>query len=413
MNILALNCGSSSLKYRLIAMPREAELAAGEAQRIGPKTAEPARIVYRRDAGTDTHVVPMASHAEAFDQVMALLAKDAALIPDAIGHRVVHGGDRFSRPAVIDGDAMKDLVAVQGLAPLHNPPATALIKACQSRYPRLPQVAVFDTAYHSTIPERARTYTLPKSLRDGLGLRKYGFHGISHQYVVGEAARFLGRPLESFNAVSCHLGSGGASLCAVVNGESVDNTMGYCPLQGLVMSTRCGDLDPAVTLKLMIEAMGSGKAVEAMLNKASGVLGLSGMSGDIRDVFSALSSAKNHSRRLNRAAQVYLWRIRKYLGAYMAAVGRTDAVIFTDTIGETVPLVRWSACVDMEFFGLKIDEARNEAVKEMPADIAADSSDARILVVQTNEELAIARESYGALTSRSKGPAVNSCGGES
>jgi len=404
MNILVLNCGSSSLKYRLISMPDELELAAGEAQRIGPKTAEPARIVHKRDKRESIHVVPMSSHAGAFDEIMKLLAKDAALIPGAVGHRVVHGGALFSRPAVITRQVIEDLESIQGLAPIHNPPATNLIKACQARYPRLPQVAVFDTAFHSTIPEHARTYALPKALRDDLGIRKYGFHGTSHQYVVEEAARRLGRRLDSFNAVSCHLGSGGASLCAVVNGESADNTMGYCPLQGLVMSTRCGDLDPAVTLRLMIEAGGSAEAVEAMLNKSSGVLGLSGMSGDIRDVFSAVSKTKKQSERLNRTAQIYLWRIRKYLGAYLAAVGRTDAIIFTDTIGETVPLVRWSACVDMDFFGVKIDEKRNAEVKGMPADVASDSSDVRILVVQTNEELAIARMSYGALFQRSGSP---------
>ena len=407
MNILVLNCGSSSLKYRLISMPEEVELAAGEAQRIGPKTAEPARIVHKRDKRESIHIVPMGSHAGAFDEIMKLLAKDAASIPDAVGHRVVHGGALFSQPTVITRKVIEDLVSIQGLAPLHNPPATKLIEACQARYPQLPQVAVFDTAFHSTIPEYARTYALPKSLRDDLGIRKYGFHGTSHQYVVEESARWLGRSLDSFNAVSCHLGSGGASLCAVVNGKSVDNTMGYCPLQGLVMSTRCGDLDPAVTLKLMIEAEGSTEAVETMLNKSSGVLGLSGMSGDIRDVLSAVSKTKKQSKRMNRTAQIYLWRIRKYLGAYLAVVGRPDAIIFTDTIGETVPLVRWSVCVDMDFFGVKIDEKRNAEVKGMPADVAADSSDVRILVVQTNEELAIARRSYGALLQRSDSPSKN------
>jgi len=397
VNILVLNCGSSSLKYRLIAMPEEKELAAGEAQRIGPKTAEPSRIVHRQDKRELTITVPMASHAAAFEQIMALLAQNAALAPDAIGHRVVHGGARFSRPTVINREVVGELVAIQGLAPLHNPPATALIKACQARYAQLPQVALFDTSFHATIPDYARTYALPKALRDDMGIRKYGFHGTSHQYVVEEAARWLGRPLERFNAVSCHLGSGGASLCAVLGGKSVDNTMGYSPLQGLVMSTRCGDLDPAVTLKLLIEAAGSTAEVESMLNKSSGVLRLSGISGDIRDVLAAVSKTSKQSQRMNRTAQVYLWRIRKYLGAYLAVVGRTDAIIFTDTIGESVPLVRASVCVDMEFFGLKIDAQRNAAVKGMPADVAADSSRVRILVVQTNEELAIARETYRAL----------------
>jgi len=410
MNILVLNCGSSSLKYRLIAMPEEVELAAGEAQRIGPKTAEPSRIVHRQDTRESIHTVPMASHAVAFEQIMALLAKHTVLTPDAIGHRVVHGGASFSQPTVINREVIGNLMAIQGLAPLHNPPATALIKDCQSRYSKLPQVAMFDTAFHSTIPDYARTYALPKSLRDDMGIRKYGFHGTSHQYVIEEAARWLGRPLDHLNAVSCHLGSGGASLCAVVNGQSVDNTMGYSPLQGLVMSTRCGDLDPAVTLKLLINAAGSTAAVEALLNKSSGVLGLSGMSGDIRDVLSAVPKTTKQSRRMNRTAQVYLWRIRKYLGAYLAVVSRADAIIFTDTIGESVPLVRWSVCVDMEFFGLKIDEKRNATAMSMPADVAADSSNVRILVIQTNEELAIARGTYRTL--RQHAPSLSdSCGG--
>jgi acetate kinase len=398
MNILVFNCGSSSLKYRLIAMPEEKELTGGEAQRVSPKTAEPSRIVYRVDGQQQIRQVEMPDHATAFERIMELLSQDPRLRPDAFGHRMVHGGDRFIEHAIIDEAAMANLEAVKDMAPLHNPPAIALIRACRKLYPRIPEVAVFDTAFHSTIPEYARTYALPKWLTSKLGIRKYGFHGTSHHYVAAEAAKMLGKPLAQLNAVSCHLGSGGASLCAIVGGKSVDNTMGYSPLQGLMMSTRCGDLDPAVTLQLLRRAAGDPDAVEKLLNSGSGILGMSGASSDIRDVLSAARQDGASVTRADVTAQVYLWRIRKYLGAYLAAVGSPDAVIFTDTIGETVHQVRWAVCSNMEVFGLAIDAERNLKLKHLPADIAAPGSRVRILVIQTNEELAIARSTYALLT---------------
>ena len=394
MNVLVLNCGSSSLKYRLISMPAERELAGGEAQRVGPPTAEPARIYHRIDGAERTVEVDMPDHGAAFDEVMKLLAESADLRPDVLGHRLVHGADRFGDAAKIDPEAMESLLAIQDMAPLHNPPATNLIEACRKRYSNLPQVAVFDTAFHSTIAPHARTYPLPAKIRTDLGIRKYGFHGTSHQYVVTEAARMLEKPIEQFNAVSCHLGSGGASLCAVANGRSIDNTMGYSPLQGLIMSTRCGDLDPAVTLRLLCGNQNDPDAVEKMLNKQSGVLGLSGVSADIRDVLSGSSDAEGDRQRLWDTASLYLWRIRKYLGSYLATVGAADAVIFTDTIGETVPAVREALCVDMDWFGIHLDAARNAAPGELPADVSAPDSLVRVLVVQTNEELAIARQTH-------------------
>ncbi|MCD4824641.1 MAG: acetate/propionate family kinase [Phycisphaerae bacterium] len=396
MNILVLNCGSSSLKYRLIAMPGEKELAGGEAQRVGPPTAEPARI-HHRVAGTEQVItVGMPDHAAAFDEVIRLLAESGGLAPDVLGHRLVHGGDRFCGSTIIDDD-MERLHAVKDMAPLHNPPAIGLIEACKRRYPDLPQVAVFDTAFHSTIPSYASTYALPKTVRRDLEIRKYGFHGTSHQYVVAEAAKHLGKPLEQLNAVSCHLGSGGASLCAIVRGRSVDNTMGYSPLQGLVMSTRCGDLDPAVTLQLLHDHVTDIDAVEKVLNQKSGILSLSGTSADIRDVFAGMSVGGKDQERLREIASLYLWRIRKYLGAYLATVGKPDAVIFTDTIGETMPAVRYALCADMWWFGLQLDPQRNTSPGKLPADISADNSPVRILVIQTNEELAIARQTYDLL----------------
>jgi len=398
MNILVFNCGSSSLKYRVIAMPSEVQRAGGEAQRVGPPTAEPSRIVYHIGDVNGTHYVEMRDQATAFEQVMALLAKHPELKPDVVAHRMVHGGTRFERYALVNEEVIADLDAVADLAPLHNPPATGLVKACRARYPDLPQIVVFDTAYHSTIPDYARTYAIPRWMTTDMGIRKYGFHGTSHQYVATEAAKFLGRPMSEFNAVSCHLGSGGASLCAIVKGRSVDNTMGYSPLQGLIMSTRCGDLDPALTLRLLAQYNGDCKSVERVLNKESGVLGMSGVSADISDILAGIAQGKGQFPKMDLTAQIYLWRIRKYLGAYMAAVGYADAVIFTDTIGEKVAPVRWAVCADMETFGLSIDPERNRNPSEPPVDVATESSPVRILVVQTNEELAIARDAYSLLS---------------
>jgi acetate kinase len=394
MNVLVLNCGSSSLKYRLIEMPGEKELAGGEAQRVGAPTAEPARIVHNGGGRERTVVVEMRDHTAAFAEVMKILGAEGQPRPDAIAHRIVHGGARFAAATIIDERVVAELEELQDLAPLHNPPATALVKGLRAIYPDLPQVAVFDTAFHATIPYRARTYALPRALSARLGIRKYGFHGTSHRYVAEEAARFLSRPLGKLSAVSCHLGSGGASLAAIVKGRSVDNTMGFSPLQGLVMSTRSGDLDPAVTLGLLARAGGDTRAVEGLLNKRSGVLGMSGASADIRDVFAGQAETSAAAR---ATEQVYLWRLRKYLGAYLAVVGKADCVIFTDTIGETVSEVRQAACAGMEAFGVAIDERRNREARALPADVATDESPVRILVIRTNEELAIARSTYAAL----------------
>lgn len=394
MNVLVFNCGSSSLKYRLISMPSEKELAGGEAQRVGPPTAEPARIVHRYGDQEDIIQVEMKDHREAFQQVMKILSEQHSIQPDAVGHRVVHGGTWFTDPVLVNKKVLADLEETRSLAPLHNPPAMNLIYACEDLYPDLRQVAVFDTAYHSTIPEHARTYAIPERISREFQIRKYGFHGISHQFVIEEAARFLDKPVSRFNGVSCHLGSGGASLCAVKNGKSMDNTMGFSPLQGLVMSTRCGDIDPAIALKLMSFGLGDTKSVEKLFNKKSGVLGLSGESADIRDILAVPSDRGV----LARTRDIYLWRIRKYLGAYLAVVGNADAVIFTDTIGETVPEVREKVLSGMQWFGIRLDHRANQALTGYPTDIATKKSPVRILVIQTNEELAIARKTHETLT---------------
>lgn len=391
MHVLALNCGSSSLKYRLYGFPGGTEAAGGEAVRIGPPTAEPARIIHRCDGNEEIHEIEMPDHSTAFDRVDELLA-ESDLVPEAIGHRMVHGGQEFESHAVVDQKIMPRLRDIQDLAPLHNPPAMNLLDACRRRYPEVPQAVIFDTVFHATIPPHAHTYALPQDLTRELGLRKYGFHGISHQYVTARAAELLEIPVDQFNGVSCHLGSGGASLCAVRHGRSVDNTMGFSPLQGLLMSTRSGDLDPAAVLRLIDHFGTDPDAVEDLLNRQCGVLGLSGLSSDIRDVLGKLDEGHTGDSQLDDAAQAYLWRIRKYLGAYLTAAGEAHAIIFTDTVGEKVPDVRRAVCADMDAFGVRLDPHRNNSPAHLPADVAADNSPVRILVIPTNEELAIATE---------------------
>jgi len=391
MDILVFNCGSSSLKYRLLRMPDGRELAGGEAQRVGPPTAEPAQIVHRHEGRERILRVAMPDHQVAFTQAMALLTADVSVRPGAIGHRFVNGGAQLRKQAVVDQYVLTELERAAPLAPLHNPPALTALKACTAAFPDLPQVVVADTAFHAQAPEAAHTYPVPLPLARRLGLRKFGFHGISHQYVATEAARFLGLASAEFTGVTCHLGSGGASLCAIVNGISVDNTMGYTPLQGLVMSTRSGDLDPGVVLRLLTYAQGDSEAVHARLNERSGILGLSGASADIRDALRLLARAPERPYRAALARDVSLWRLRKYIGAYLALVGRAAALVFTDTLGETEPEVRARACAGLEPFGIDIDPARNAAPGALPIDIATAASPVRVLVIATNEELAIAR----------------------
>jgi acetate kinase len=401
MRIIVFNCGSSSLKYRLIDMPSETELAAGEAERVGPKTALPGCIHHHVGKQKEDLALDMPDHSAAFTAVMKLLERDARLVPEAIGHRMVHGGAIFKGHVIVDETAFHHLEEVQDLAPIHNPPALRLLAACRQLYPKLPETVVFDTAFHSTISPAARTYALPAELARSHGYRKYGFHGTSHQFVAQEAAKFLGIPMSELRAVSCHLGSGGASLCAIVNGKSVDNTMGYSPLQGLVMSTRSGDLDPAIALGMVARAQGDSRAVESMLNRKSGLLGLTGVSADIRDL---VAGDGIQDEVMSRAAQVYLWRIRKYLGAYLVVTERPHCIIFTDTIGEKMPYVRWAVTAGLDKMGVVMDPLKNAEAPPLPVDLAAPRSRVRILAIATNEEVAIARASYALLANTERLP---------
>ena len=411
MNILVLNCGSSSLKYRLISMPAETELAGGEAQRVGPPTAKPSRIIHRVSGQSpQTHVIPMRNHAVAFEKVMKLLARTEEHAPDAVGHRIVHDGGLFRAHVVLDDASIAKLET----RPRHG---------SASQPPRRQS--------GQGLPETVSRAAAGRGVRHGVscddpGLCLHLRHpGLDDSRAWNPQIRIPwhqpsirghgGGPAPAaaagaLNAVSCHLGSGGASLCAIVNGKSVDNTMGYSPLQGLIMSTRCGDLDPAVALRLMALSDGDYQSVEKLLNEKSGVLGLSGKSADIRDALSAPAHQDGHASRAELTAQIYLWRLRKYLGAYLAVVGRPAAIIFTDTVGETVPAVRWAMCANMEDFGVILDTNQNVLKNKLPADIAAPASAVRILVIATNEELSIARSAHSLLVNESvatrKGAAV-------
>ena len=379
-------------------MPSGEELLGGEAQRIGSKTAEPSRIFHHISGREEIFTVKMDGYQEAFGEVMKIIGED--LVPDIFAHRLVQGGTVFRTDAIIERSSFPSLEKIKDLAPLHNPPVVGLIKECDRKYPDTPQAIILDTSFHSTIPEYAYSYLLPQSITDELGIRKYGFHGISHQYVSEEAAKFLNIPPEKFNGVSCHLGSGGASLCAIVDGRSVDNSMGFSPLQGLMMSTRSGDLDPAVILKMIAYSTGDFSKVSNILNKESGVLGMSGTSSDIRDIISKIS----YDERSEITFDVYLWRIKKYLGSYLTVIGRKDAIIFTDTIGESIPAVRELVCANMDFFGMKLDNWKNNSITGYPIDIASPDSKVRILVMKTNEELAIARRAYQLLSAHDTEP---------
>ncbi len=398
INIFVLNCGSSSLKYKMITMPSEKELFGGEVQRIGSSTSLPSQIIHEVNGNEELFIVTIRNYIEAFNEVMKIVENSMNIMPDIIAHRLVKGQPEINGDTFVNKLPLSALDKIKELAPVHNPPVVEIIKSCLSRYPFLPQTVILDTTFHSTIPDYASAYALPKKLCEDLGIKKYGFHGISHKYVSVEAAEYLGIPVESFNAVSCHLGSGGASLCAIRNGISIDNTMGFTPLQGLVMSTRSGNLDPAIILRMVAYSEGNSSKVNNILNKKSGVLGLSGSSSDIRDI---IANAENNSR-AQTTLDVYLWRIKKYLGKYLTLLGRTDSIIFTDTIGETMPFVREQVCKNMEYWGIKMDAIKNKNVKIYPCDISGSKSKMKIIVVKTNEELAIARSAYNLKSSNNK-----------
>ena len=390
MNILVINCGSSSLKYQLINSETEGVLAKGLCERIGID----GMLTYQPEGGEkEKSEIAMPTHTEAINAVLAALTNEKSGVikslseVGAVGHRVVHGGEKFTSSCLINDESMKAIEECNDLAPLHNPANLIGIRACQELMPGVPMVAVFDTAFHQTMPDVAYTYGIPYEYYEKYKVRRYGFHGTSHSYVSKRTAEIVGKPYDQMKIIVCHLGNG-ASISAVNCGKSVDTSMGLTPLEGLVMGTRSGDLDPAI-----IDFVGKkeGLSLDEMnevLNKKSGMLGISGVSSDGRDLETA---AETGNKRAQLALDVFDYRVIKYIGAYAAAMNGVDAIAFTAGIGENNIKMRKDVCSSLTYLGVKLDEEKNN-VRGEERIISADDSKVQVLLVPTNEELAIARE---------------------
>ncbi|MCR3759324.1 acetate kinase [Clostridium felsineum] len=392
MKNLVINCGSSSIKYQFIDMADESVLAKGLVERIGIKGSVITHKVNGKKYVTET---PMEDHKKAIKLVLdALLNDEYGVIKNideisAVGHRIVHGGEKYSSSALIDDDVMKSIEECVSLAPLHNPAHIIGINACRELMPKAPMVAVFDTAFHQTMPDYAYMYAIPNEYYKKYKIRKYGFHGTSHKYVSRTAAEFVGRNVEDLKMVVCHMGNG-ASITAVQNGESVDTSMGFTPLGGLVMGTRSGDMDPAVVTFLMEKLNISASEVNTILNKKSGIEGLSEISSDMRDIKKGNYVDKDPKAIL--AYSVFNYKVKQFIGSYTAIMNGLDCLVFTGGIGENSFENRREICKNMEYLGIKIDDAKNDATMGVPMDISAEGSKVRVLVIPTNEELMIARD---------------------
>ncbi len=390
MKILVLNSGSSSVKYQVIDMEGERVLAKGLVERIGLAGS---RLKHRR--GQEEVVVEeeIKNHSEAIELILRYLSHpEYGAIRDpeeiaAVGHRVVHGGEKFSGSVLITDEVLQSIRECIPLAPLHNPANLAGILAAQEKLPGKPMVAVFDTAFHQTMPPHSYMYALPYEIYQERKVRRYGFHGTSHRYVSARAAFILGRPIQELKIITAHLGNG-ASMCAVKGGKSVDTTMGYTPLEGLYMGTRCGDLDPAVPLALQNQLRLTPQEVDHLLNKKSGMLGVSGISSDMRDLEEA---AEKGNPRAELALRMYAYKVKKYIGAYAAAMGGLDALVFTAGIGENSSLIRKWSCEGLEFLGIEIDDELNRVTVGGKEGIIS-KGEVKVLVIPTNEELVIARD---------------------
>ncbi len=392
MKILVINCGSSSLKYQLIDMEGEEVLAKGLVERIG---IEGSQVKHETsDKGKIIIKEPMEDHKRALELVLqAIVDEEHGAIKSmdeigAVGHRVVHGGEDFSSSVIIDEAVMDALKKNIELAPLHNPPNIMGIEACKELMPNTPMVGVFDTAFHQTIPADNYIYAIPYEFYEKYKIRRYGFHGTSHKYVALRAAEILERDIKDLNIVTCHLGNG-SSVTAIEGGLSVDTSMGFTPLEGLAMGTRSGDIDPAIIPFLMDKEDMTFEEVNNMLNKESGVLGISGLSSDFRDLEIAASEG---NQRAELALKVFTNRVKKYIAAYTAQMCRVDVLIFTAGIGENSDTIREMICDGLECIGIRIDKSLNKGVRGKEALLSKNLASATIMVIPTNEELMIARE---------------------
>ena len=390
MKILILNCGSSSVKYQLIEMTDRTLLAKGSVERIGMKGA----ILnhFRHDGDKVKIAGEIVDHQIAIEFILGiLLSPNHGVLKDrseiaAIGHRVVHGGEKFTGSVIINTDVIEMLQECIELAPLHNPHNIKGIRACQRLLPNVPMVGVFDTAFHSSMPDYAFAYGVPYILYKRYSLRRFGFHGTSHYYVSSEAAAMLGKEYSGLKIITCHLGNG-ASVTAIKDGKSADTSMGFTPIEGLLMGTRCGDLDPSAILYIMgHEELSMGEA-NALLNKHSGLQGISGVSSDMREIIEEMDAG---NKRAELAFNLFCYRLKKYIGSYSAAMGGLDAVVFTGGIGENAPRVRAKTLEGLEFLSVEVDNDKNDALKGKRGIFSSEESKVALLVVPTNEELVIA-----------------------
>ena len=392
MNVLVINCGSSSLKYQLINSDSEEVLAKGLCERIGID----GRLVYQKE-GMDKEITeaPMPTHKEAIQMVLTALhnpksgaVKDLSEI-DAVGHRVVHGGEKFAASVVLNEEVLAKVEECNELAPLHNPANLIGIRACQELMPNVPMVGVFDTAFHQTMPEKAYMYGLPYEYYEKYKVRRYGFHGTSHSFVSKRAAEVMGKSYDEVKTIVCHLGNG-SSVSAVLNGKCVDTSMGLTPLEGLVMGTRSGDIDPAIMEFIAKKENLDIEGVMEVLNKKSGVFGISGgLSSDFRDLTDAMNAG---DKKAKIAMDVFSYRVAKYIGSYAAAMNGVDDIVFTAGIGENDDYVREEVCKYLGYLGVDFDSEVNAGLRGKEAELTKEGSKVKVFVIPTNEELAIARE---------------------
>ncbi len=395
MKILVLNCGSSSIKFELFNMNYEEPIMQGLLDRVGSESTVISYKFKKKGRIRDIkHVRYVKDHREGIQVIIdVLLDKRNRIVNskgeiEAVGHRVVHGGEKFEESVLVNADVKNEIRRCFELAPLHNPHNLRGILACEKILPESKQVAVFDTAFHQRMPPRAFFYAIPYRLYDKYGIRRYGFHGISHFYVLDRVSKVLKRPLSKIKILSCHLGNG-ASISAISEGRSKDTSMGFTPLEGLVMGTRCGDVDPYIPLYLMTKEELTLNAISSLLNNQSGLYGLSGISNDMREI---VRHAKRYKGRAKLAIEVFAYRVKKYIGAYLAVLNGVDAIAFTGGIGEHSHSVRKMILEDLDNLGIRLDLKRNRKMMGKEGLISRKDSKVKIYVVPTNEELIIARE---------------------
>ena len=393
MNVLVVNAGSSSLKYQLIDTATEQVLGKGLCERIGID----GKIEHKKADGTKVErEIAMPNHSVAIKIVVDFLTdpefgcvKSMDEI-EAVGHRAAHGGHYFNKNVLIEGDVMDRFELCREIAPLHTGPHIMGIQGCQAVMPNVPQVIVFDTVFHQTMPDYAYTYAIPTDMAKKYGIRRYGFHGTSHRYVSEEMAKILGKPIEETKIITCHIGNG-SSITAIKGGKCIDTSMGFTPLAGVEMGTRCGDMDPAVVTYIMDKEGLTADEMSNFMNKKCGLLGVSGVSSDARDIEAAIREGNENAL---LAANILAYGIKKYIGSYVAALNGVDAVVFTAGMGENNVELRERVCKDMDFFGIKLDDAANKATvrKSEPVKLSTDDSKVLVYMIPTNEELMIARD---------------------